>query len=258
MLGGESRSKREDKLKLGIALLKVIAPKEKLRGLHHFGQVVANFLGAAAGEQGDPGCCGVQGILRCELRARDGGRRQLGQRVPDKLCGDATIAVELLFEREDDEHLVDVFPDEADAVFLPGPELRADEKDHGNAEAVELLGELEVNIREVDEDGNIGPALANGALEAAEFAVDAGQMADHLGDAHDCHIFRSNHDLQTHASHALAAHAEESGGLPRGGKTPLERFDEKGSVMLATGFACRDEDVGTRHAALPLAALATS
>ena len=150
------------------------------------------------------------------------------------------------------------FLDQADAVFLPCPELGADEEDDGNAEIVELLGELEVNIGEVDEDGNIGPALADSALEAAEFAVDAGQVADHFSDSHNRHIFRPDNDLEPCGSHALAAHAEESSGLTRGGKTLLERLDQEGAVMLATGFARRDEDVGTRHAALPLAALATS
>jgi hypothetical protein len=41
-------------------------------------------------------------------------------------------------------------------VLLPGPELRADEVDDGNAEAVEFAGEAEVDLGEVDEDGDGG------------------------------------------------------------------------------------------------------
>ncbi len=78
---------------------------------------------------------------------------------------------------------------ELDAVLLPGPELRADEEEDRDAEAVQFFGELEVDVGEVDEDGDVGAAVADGALELAEFAVDAGQVADDFGDAHDGHVF---------------------------------------------------------------------
>ena len=79
--------------------------------------------------------------------------------MADELGLNAALAVELLFKGEDDQHAVDIFLDELDAVLLPGPELRADEEDDGNAEAVQLLGELEVDVGEVDEDGDVGTAL---------------------------------------------------------------------------------------------------
>ena len=43
--------------------------------------------------------------------------------MADERDFDAVVAIEGLFEGEDDEHLVDVFLDELDAVLLPGPEL---------------------------------------------------------------------------------------------------------------------------------------
>ena len=54
-----------------------------------------------------------------------------------------------------------------------------------------------------------GAALADGVLEAAEFAIDAGQMADHLGDAHDGHVFSADDAFEAGGGHARAAHAEE-------------------------------------------------
>jgi hypothetical protein len=86
--------------------------------------------------------------------------------MADEFGGDAALAVELLFKREDDQHALDVFAHEPDAVLLPGPELRADEVDDGNAEAVELLGEAEMNLgkrggfhpADRTHDGRAGPA----------------------------------------------------------------------------------------------------
>ena len=112
------------------------------------------------------GGCRAAGRSRCwsgsrslhggELLAADGGQGQVGEGMADEFGFDAALAIELLFEGEDDEHAVDVALDELDAVLLPGPELRADEEDDGNAEAVEFLGELEVDVGEVDEDGDGG------------------------------------------------------------------------------------------------------
>ncbi len=156
---------------------------------NHLGEVGANLFGAAAGEQGDPCFAGVECTLCGKFLARCAWEWQIGEGVADEFGTDAVVAIELLLEGEDDEHAVDVFLDELDAVLLPGPELGADEEDDGDAEAVELFGQLEVDVGEVDEDGDRGAALADGLLEAAELAVDAGQVADDLGDAHDGHIF---------------------------------------------------------------------
>ena len=55
-----------------------------------------------------------------------------------------------------------------------------------------------------------GRRCADGALELAEFAVDAGQVADDFSDAHDRHVFRADDALEAGGGHALAAHAEEA------------------------------------------------
>ena len=159
---------------------------------------------------------------------------------------DAVFAIEGLLEGEDDEHAVDVFLDKLDAVFLPGPKLRAHEEDYRNAELVEFFGEFEVDVGEVDEDGGAGAAGADGLLELAEFSVDAGQVADDFGDSHDGYVFRADDAFETGGGHALAAHAEICGGLAGFGELAFEGLDQKGAVVLAAGFACRDEEVG-RH-----------
>jgi hypothetical protein len=66
------------------------------------------------------------------------------------MAGSGNSAIERLLEREDHQHPVDVLPHQPDALLLPGPQLRADEVDDGNAEAVELPGQPEVDFWEVD------------------------------------------------------------------------------------------------------------
>ena len=146
------------------------------------------------------------------------GSGKLGEGVADELGLDAVLAVELLFEWEDHEHLVDVFLDELDAVLFPGPELRADEEDDRNAEAMELFGELEVDVGKVDEDGYIGAAVADGALQLTESAIDAGQVANHFGDAHDRHIFSTHDAFETSGGHARGRPCRRSG--PCGRRAP--------------------------------------
>jgi hypothetical protein len=171
--------------------------------------VVFDFAEAAAGEKADPDVSGVEAILGGELLAGDGGLGQVGEGMADEFGIDAAGAVIRLLEGKDDQHAADVFADELDAVLLPGPELRADEVDDGNAEAVEFAGEAEVDFGEVDEDGDGGGMGADGALELAELAVDARKMQDHFGEAHDGHVFSADDATDAGGGHAWAAHSPQ-------------------------------------------------
>ena len=66
-----------------------------------------------------------------------------------------------------------------------------------------------MDFGEVDEDGDVGPAGADGSLELAEFAIDAGQVADDFGEAHDGHVFRADDALEAGGGHARTAHAAQ-------------------------------------------------
>jgi hypothetical protein len=87
--------------------------------------------------------------------------------MSDEFGIDAPGTVEGLLEGEDDEHLVDALLDPAEAAALPGPELRRDQPDDGDAGAAKMFGEAEVDVGEVDEDGDVGAVAAEGADEAA-------------------------------------------------------------------------------------------
>jgi hypothetical protein len=63
----------------------------------------------------------------------------------------------------------------AQAAALPGPELRADEPEDRDAEALAVHGEAEVDVGEVDEDGERGAVAAEAATSARYCASDVGR-----------------------------------------------------------------------------------
>ena len=121
--------------------------------------------------------------------ARDGGGREFGEGVAYELGVDVAGGVEGLLEGEDDEHAVDALLYPAEAAALPGPELGADEPDHGDALLVEALGEAEIDVGEVDEDGDVGAGSADAAYEFAVAGVYVRDVAEDFGDAHDGYVF---------------------------------------------------------------------
>ena len=121
---------------------------------------------------------------------------------------DSAGAVEGGFEGEDDHHAGDALLHTAEAVALPGPELRADEVEDGDAEFFQLAGEAEVDVGEVDEDGDVGAVFFDGGDEAAVLGVDGGHVADDLGDAHVGDVFGADDAVEAGGFHLAASEAE--------------------------------------------------
>ena len=111
---------------------------------------------------------------------------------------------------------------------------------------MQLPGQIEMDIREVDEHGHFGPAFANGTAQLAELAIDAGQVDNDLGHAHYGHVFCPDHGVEAGVDHARPAHAEQLRCDSFEGKLLSDRVDQEGAVEFATGFAGRDEDL-RRH-----------
>jgi hypothetical protein len=104
--------------------------------------------------------------------------------MADEAGVDAAGSVEPFFEGEDDHHATDALLYPAQAAALPCPELRADEVDDGDFEFLERAGETEVDVGEVDEDGDVGPLFFDGGDETAVGAVDSRGVAQDFGYAH--------------------------------------------------------------------------
>src|SRR5439155_1327370 len=144
----------------------VVTKRVAVCHLDHDFEVRSDLLPPAAGQKGDPFPCRVQTVSGGVLFAGDGGLRQLRQRVADELSVDAAGTVEAFFKGKDDHHAGDALLHPAEAAALPGPELRTDEVNDRDAEFFELAGEAEVDVGEVDQDGDIGAPLPDGSHEA--------------------------------------------------------------------------------------------
>jgi uncharacterized protein YdeI (YjbR/CyaY-like superfamily) len=182
--------------------------------------------------------CGIEVVGGGVGFAGDGGEGKFGEGVADELGVDVAGAVEGGFEGEDDEHAVDALLDPAETATLPGPELRADEVDDGDVAFFQLAGEAEVDVGEVDEDGDIGAAGVDGGDEAAVFAVDVGHVPDDLGDAHVGDVFGADDAVEARGFHLRAAEAE--GGEM--GQAGAQLGEELRAVVVSAGFAGGEEE----------------
>jgi len=113
-----------------------------------------------------------------------------------------------------------------------------------------MTGEAEVDVREVDEDGDGGTVSADGADEPAVAGIDVGDVAEDLSDTHDGDVFGTDDLMLVLAGHLGSAESCE-GGI---GETGAECGDDLGAVGVTGGFAGREEDarVGVRGDGLSL------
>jgi hypothetical protein len=71
-------------------------------------------------------------------------------------------------------------------------------------------------------------------------------MKNDFGESHDGHIFSADDAIDSGSGHSPAAHSEELRFLTFLSKFAGERRGEKSAVVLAAGFARRDENDGVR------------
>src|ERR1044071_10316796 len=141
---------------------------QKSCGLNHRRQVQPNLFAAAAGQKRDPLLFRIEMMLRCKCFARYLWRRRVGQRMADIADFDAVARIEFLLERDDHDHLANIFFDLLYAAGAPGPYLRADKIEDGNAQAMQLARQAQVEVREVDQDGSVRLAVRRFSYKVLE------------------------------------------------------------------------------------------
>ncbi len=187
-----------------------------MRGFEQNRQDARDLATAASGQQRDPLAVRLNIVFAGKLGARNARCGQVGQRMSHKLRIDAALAIELLFEREDHQHLAHVFANPLDAPLLPGPQLRADVINDRHIQFVQFARQPQVEVGEVDEDSSVGTAIAGFADHFAKAAIDAGNVLDHLDDADFGDLASVGQQLASGLAHAVATYAEELYGGPIG------------------------------------------
>lgn len=181
---------------------------------------------------------GIQVVPGGVILAADGRQRKHGERVADELGCYSAVAIEGLFEWEDNHHAVDALLNRAQTAALPGPELRADEPEDGNAEAFDVFGEAEVDLWEVDEDGDIRVVALDRGDQLSILRVDVRRVAEDLGEAHMGDILGTDDALEAGGGHLGAAQPRECGV----GETCVQVGYELCAVVIGGGLSGGEED----------------
>ena len=146
---------------------------------------------------------------------------------------------ELLFEREDAEHQIQVAAHLLHSSPPPRPNLRRHQVNHGNALALEMARHPQMEVRGVGEDGQGGPFRARGGEELAILPVNPWNIGNYLPQPHHGQAGQIHHRSHAGCAHLWAGAAEE---LPAG----LERAQFAGhqrSIKVAGSLACRNQDL---------------
>ena len=115
-------------------------------------------------------------------------------------------------------------------------------------QTAKLGGKTQVYVREVDQDGDIGPFRAQAGLQLAVFAVDVGHVQDHFRDAHHGDIFGAHHPAQSQVCHARASQPKK---LSLRRQAAYLRHQQR-AVVFAAGLAGREKDLRASSLSLTL------
>lgn len=156
-----------------------------------------------------------------------------------EFCIHTTGSIETLLKREDDHHAVDSLLYPAQAAALPRPELRADKVNDRDTYFFQFASEAEIDVGEVNEDGDVRAALSDGRDQATVRAIDTRSMADDFGDAHVGYILSPDHAVETDSLHLAAAEPKEN----CSGVTFAKLGNELCAVVVAARLAGREKDL---------------
>ena len=162
-----------------------------------------------AGEQGE-----VEGLAG-EVAAGGGAVPDVGQlghlvhqRVADPGHLGPVTAVEVDLEGEEHHHQVDHLGDGANPPAPPGPDLRTDVVEHRHPPPLQLTGEAQVELREIDQHRHRRAATVHRRQQLGEHLAGAGQDLERLGEADHGDLGAVGEGIQTGRPQLVAAEAE--------------------------------------------------
>src|SRR5262249_47451211 len=91
----------------------------------------------------------------------------------------------------------------------PCPDLWADEINHRDVCAVEFPRQPQIEIRKINKDRGIRPALLCLGDHVLELAPNGGKVGDDFNQAYDCHLTGVDKKLASGDAHLVAAHAKK-------------------------------------------------
>ena len=230
----EARGDGEGELKVASLL---VEPSQRARDRR---EVVGDFLLLAAGQHREHRSGGVK-PLRGEKRSAVPGRpREIDQRMTHEGDGDSRLAVERLLEGEDHDHVRDALADRLHPPAAPGPDLRGDVVDDGDAAPLQLAREPEVEVGVVHEDRGGGRVAVHLREHRAEHPSQAPQVTEHLEQAHHRQVADVGEEAAALGPEPVAAEAEHLEGAEPGPQVT----DEIPRVEVPRGLTAGHEQPG--------------
>ena len=89
----------------------------------------------------------------------------LAERMADVGGGDTMLRQQVDLEGKDAQHVIDAALDLLDPLRPPGPDGRADEMRGLDARGLEVALQIQIEVRRIDADEDIGPVLQQARLE---------------------------------------------------------------------------------------------
>src|SRR6266481_2653312 len=97
----------------------------------------------------------------------------------------SVLAVKLLLERKDHDHLANVFFDLLYPSSPPRPYLRTDKVEDRNSKLMKFARQTKIEFGKINEKGSVRPARLGFSHKTVKSREDPGQMRDHLGQSDD-------------------------------------------------------------------------
>ena len=152
-----------------------------------------------------------------------------------------TSPVHLDLERKEHEHPVDEARDRPYALPPPCPHLGRHVVQNRYATAAQATGQPQVEVGEIDQDGQARPACLGSQQQLAEHAADARQLAGNLGDADDRDLVAVRDRLQAGRCHRVATEPEEANPPSLPGQTG-HRLHEARAMTIARRLSGGDQN----------------
>ena len=152
--------------------------------------------------------------------------------------GDARAGgrVDFGLERQHHGEPIGALDDASHAAAPPGPDLRRDVVEHGDAGALGGAGERQVELGEVDKDDQVGALATQRRFELAQYAEGFPYGGSQFGEAEAGDVLGAGERAHARCAHPLAGDAEQiASGVAR-----ENLRGEVGAVKIARGLAGDD------------------
>ncbi len=177
--------------------------RDASRGLAKHRPVTLHLLRPAAGKQSERGAGRIETEHAPRIDAR-GWRWPVLEGMTDERGGDPALAEEFLLERQNDRELIHG-GELPHALRPPGPHLRRDVIEHGNAGGGGGSGGPEVIARVIHEDHEIVALVVERLLDPVQQAVVRRNLLDRLYESDDGVRFHPVEDAGSRALQQRAA-----------------------------------------------------